>query len=75
MRRYSETVTAKVVRLMGPPQQQSVAHSSQEFGIHAATFYNWRHSWRLHGEVVQASAKDPDGLERCRKIHPRSGER
>jgi len=44
MRCYSETVTAKVVRLMGPPQQQSVAHSSQEFGIHAATFYNWRHS-------------------------------
>jgi predicted transposase YbfD/YdcC len=30
---------------MGPPQRQSVAQISQEFGIHVATLYNWRHNW------------------------------
>jgi transposase-like protein len=52
MRRYSETVKAEVKRRMGPPQRQSVAQISKEFGIHVATLYNWRHNWRLEGEVV-----------------------
>jgi transposase-like protein len=61
MRRYSETVKAEVKRRMGPPQSQSVAQISQEFGIHVATLYNWRNNWRLQGEVVPASGKDPEG--------------
>ena len=61
MRRYSETVKAEVKRRMGPPQRQSVAQISKEFGIHVATLYNWRHNWRLQGEVVPVSAKDPEG--------------
>jgi len=61
MRRYSETVKAEVKRRMGPPQRQSVAQISKEFGIHVATLYNWRHNWRLQWEVVPASAKDPEG--------------
>ena len=40
MRRYSETVKAEVKRRMGPPQRQSVAQISKEFGIHDATLYN-----------------------------------
>jgi transposase-like protein len=36
MRRYSETVKAEVKRRMGPPQRQSVAQISKEFGIHVA---------------------------------------
>jgi len=61
MRRYSENVKAEVKRRMGPPQLQSVAQISKELGIHIATLYNWRHNWRLQGEVVPASAKDPEG--------------
>ena len=46
---------------MSPPHRQSVAQISQELGIHQATLYNWRKSWRLQGEVVPASEKDPEG--------------
>jgi transposase-like protein len=38
-----------------------VAQISQALGIHQATLYNWRKSWRLQGEVVPASEKDPEG--------------
>jgi transposase-like protein len=68
MRRYSETVKAEVKRRMGPPQRQSVAQISKEFGIHVATLYNWRHNWRLQGEVVPASAKDPEGWSAADKF-------
>ena len=46
---------------MSPPHRQSLAQISQELGIHQATLYNWRKSWRLQGEVVPASEKDPEG--------------
>jgi transposase len=46
---------------MSPPHRQSVARISQALGIHQATLYNWRKSWRLQGEVVPASEKDPEG--------------
>jgi transposase-like protein len=68
MRGYSETVKAEVKRRMGPPQRQSVAQKSQELGIHVATLYNWRHNWRLQGEVVAASAKDPEGWSAADKF-------
>jgi transposase-like protein len=68
MRRYSKTVKAEVKRRMGPPQRQSVAQISKEFGIHVATLYNWRHNWRLHWEVVPASAKDPEGWSAADKF-------
>ncbi len=61
MRRYSEAVKADVRRRMSPPQRQSVAQISAELGIHVVTLYNWRKSWRLQGEVVPASEKDPEG--------------
>ena len=61
MRRYSEAVKADVRRPMRPPQRQSVAQISAELGIHVVTLYNWRKTWRLQGEVVPASEKDPDG--------------
>ena len=61
MRRYSEAVKADVRRRMSPPQRQSVAKISAELGIHVVTLYNWRKAWRLQGEVVPASEKDPDG--------------
>ena len=46
---------------MSPPHRQSVAQISQELGIHQATLYNWRKRWRLQGEVVPGSEKDPEG--------------
>jgi transposase-like protein len=61
MRRYSEAVKADVRRRMSPPHRQSVAQISAELGIHVVTLYNWRKSWRLQGEVVPASEKDPEG--------------
>ncbi|MEA5441884.1 transposase [Cyanobium gracile] len=61
MRRYSEAVKADVRRLMTPPHRQSVARISQELGIHVVTLHNWRKAWRLQGEVVPASEKDPEG--------------
>jgi transposase-like protein len=61
MRRYSEAVKADVRRRMTPPHRQSVAQISAELGIHVVTLYNWRKTWRLQGEVVPASEKDPEG--------------
>lgn len=61
MRRYSEAVKADVRRRISPPQRQSVAQISAELGIHVVTSYNWRKAWRLKGEAVPVSEKDPDG--------------
>ena len=61
MRRYSEAVKADVRRRMSPPHRQSIAQISAELGIHVVTLYNWRKAWRLQGEVVPASEKDPEG--------------
>ena len=61
MRRYSEAVKADVRRRMHPPHRQSVARISEELGIHVMTLYKWRKAWRLQGEVVPASEKEPEG--------------
>ena len=61
MHRYSEAVKADVRKRMSPPMRQSVAQISAELGIHVVTLYNWRKTWRLQGEVVPASEKDPEG--------------
>jgi len=61
MRRYSEAVKADLRRRMSPPHRQSVSRISEELGIHLATLYNWRKAWRLQGEVVPSSEKEPDG--------------
>ena len=46
---------------MHPPHRQSVARISEELGIHVMTLYQWRKAWRLQGEVVPASEKEPEG--------------
>ena len=61
MRLYSEAVKADVRRRMSPPNRQSVVEIARELGIHAITLYKWRKAWRLQGEVVPASQKDPEG--------------
>ena len=61
MRPYSEAVKADVRRRMGPPHRQSVTEIAQELGIHVITLYKWRKAWRLQGEVVPATQKDPEG--------------
>jgi len=61
MSRYSEDVTADSRRRMGPPHRQSVAEIYKELGIQVITLYKWRKAWRLQGEVVPASQKDPEG--------------
>jgi transposase len=68
MRRYSEAVKADVIRRMSPPHRQSVARISEELGIHVITLYNWRQTWRLQGEVVPASVKDPEGWDATDKF-------
>ena len=61
MRRCSEAVKADVRRRMSPPNRQSVARISKELGIHVVTLYNWGKTWRLQGEVVPSSEKEPEG--------------
>ena len=68
MRRYSEAVKADVRRRMHPPHRQSVARISEELGIHVMTFYKWRKAWRLQGEVVPSSEKEPEGLSAVGKF-------
>ncbi|MFQ6540250.1 MULTISPECIES: transposase [Aphanothece] len=68
MRRYSEAVKADVKRRMSPPQRESVARISEELGIHLVTLYNWRKTWRLQGEVVPASEKEPEGWSAADKF-------
>ena len=68
MRRYSEAVRADVRRRMSPPQRQSVVRISEELGIHVITLYKWRKTWRLQGEVVPASEKEPEGWSAADKF-------
>jgi transposase-like protein len=53
---------------MSPPHRQSVAQISQELGIHQETLYNWRKLWRLQGEVVPVSEKDPESWSAAGKF-------
>ena len=68
MRQYSESVRADVRKRMSPPQRQSVARISEELGIHVMTLYKWRKTWRLQGEVVPASEKEPEGWSAADKF-------
>ena len=68
MRRYSEAVKADVRRRMSPPRRQSVVRISEELGIHVITLYKWRKAWRLQGEVVPASEKEPEGWSAADKF-------
>ena len=53
---------------MSPPARQSVARISEESGIPICTLYAWRKGWRLEGEVVPASQKDPEGWSAADKF-------
>ncbi|WP_231594697.1 helix-turn-helix domain-containing protein [Synechococcus sp. CBW1107] len=53
---------------MSPPQRQSVARISEEMGIHVITLYKWRKAWRLQGEVVPASEREPEGWSAADKF-------
>jgi len=45
--------------MISPPHRQSVAQISQNMEILQASLNNWRKYWRLPGDVVPASEKDP----------------
>ena len=45
---------------MSPQDRQDVSQIHKEVSIHRSTLYKWRSNWRLQGEVVPASEKDPD---------------
>jgi transposase len=68
MRRYSEAVKVDVSRRMSPPRRKSVAQISEGLGIHLETLFNWRKAWRLQGEVLPASERDPDGWSAADKF-------
>jgi len=53
---------------MHPPHRQSVARISEELGIHVMTLYKWRKTWRLQGEVVPSSEKEPAGWSAADKF-------
>ncbi len=37
-----------------------MARIAEDLGIHMVTLYNWRKAWRLQGELVPASEKEPE---------------
>ena len=53
---------------MGPPHRQSVARISEELGTYVITLYKWKKAWRLQGEVVSASEKEPKGWSAADKF-------
>jgi transposase-like protein len=53
---------------MSPPHRQSVGEIAKELGIHVITLYKWRKAWRLQGEVVPASQKEPEGWNAADKF-------
>ena len=68
MTAYSLAVQADVRKRMSPPNRQDVPQISKELGIHRSTLYQWRSNWRLQGEVVPASEKDPDSWSAADKF-------
>ncbi|MCP9819884.1 hypothetical protein KBZ18_10300 [Synechococcus sp. Cruz-9H2] len=38
-----------------------MARISEELGNNVITFYKWRKTWRLQGEFVPSSEKEPEG--------------
>jgi len=60
MRRCSEAVKADMRRRINPPHRQSMARISEELGIHVMNLYKWRKVWRLQGEVVPSSEREPE---------------
>ena len=52
---------------MSPPHRQSVAEIAQELGIHVISLYTSRKARRRQGEVVPASQKDPEQVDRWRQ--------
>ena len=52
-------VQADVRKRMKPTNSQDVPQITKELGIHRSTLNQWRSNWRLSGEVVQASEKNP----------------
>jgi transposase-like protein len=68
MRRYTEAVKADVRRRMRPSHRESVDRISEELGIHVITLYKWRKAWRLQGEMVLASEKDPESWSAADKF-------
>ncbi len=53
---------------MHPPHRQSVARIAEELGIHVITLYKWRKIWRLQGEVLPSSEKEPEGWSAAGKF-------
>jgi len=62
MRRYNVAVNPDLRQWSSPPHRQRLAQISEELRIHIVTLYNWRKAWRLQGEAVLASAKEPEDL-------------
>lgn len=68
MRGYSLAIQADVRKRMSPPNRQAVAQISRELGIHQATLYKWRSTWRVQGDLVPASKNEPEGWSAADKF-------
>ena len=68
MTAYSLAVQADVRKRMSTPNRQDVPQISKELGIHQSTLYQWRSNWRLRGDVVPASEKDPESWSAADKF-------
>jgi len=68
MTAYSMAVQADVTKRMNSPNRQIVPQISKELGIHPSTLYQWRSNWRLRGEEMPESEKDPDSWSAADKF-------
>ena len=68
MTAYSLAVQADVRKRMSLPNRQHVPQISKELGIRRSTLYHLRSNWRLRGEVMPVSEKDPDSWSAADKF-------
>ena len=53
---------------MHPPHRQNAARISEELAIHMMTLHKWRKTWRLPGEGVPSSEREPEGWSAAQKF-------
>lgn len=46
---------------MSPPMRERLAQISAELRNHVIIIHNWGKAWRLQGELIAASEKEPEG--------------
>lgn len=58
-----------MIRRMSPPRRESLAKiGAAGLCVHVAILANWRNTWRLQGEVLPESEKEPEAWNAVNKF-------